>query len=143
MKTKNASARGVKIGRHYIPPGAVVAIPDDLLFKKRQQRLKADKVLEFPVKEEAAKEEEAPKKVVLEVSTDVANPEIEVEVEEGDELTELTHIGKAREKILSANGIDRFLQLVDLGAQGLKDMLDVDLVQAKEIVDAARDKLNG
>jgi hypothetical protein len=51
MKVKNAGKKGIDIGRTHLAPGQVVDVQDDLLFKPRQQRLKNEGVLVFPLVE--------------------------------------------------------------------------------------------
>ena len=75
MNVKNASKVPIEIGHTSIAPGQVASIDDTLLYQPRVQKLRADGDLVFPfiadVPVAPPVEPPAPKKVVLEIHTDV------------------------------------------------------------------------
>lgn len=58
-----------------------------------------------------------------------------------DGLTDLIHVGTGRARKLNAEGVNTFQDVINLGAEELGNLLQIDQVMAEAIVEAAKSKL--
>ena len=87
----------------------------------------------------ASKEPEETPQPPAEEPVEVEVPPEELAAAEPDDLTELPGIGGGRAKKLAEAGVTTFAGVVELGAQGLMDLLGLNEEAAAEIIAAAQE----
>jgi hypothetical protein len=157
-KVRNDTSRAVPLCRWRILPDNRVInplgeikdeLPADIAYGPQAKRLADQKIIAIEgyvvegqemLYADKPKAKEEPKPAEKAKAPVAAAPKAVVPPPPSD-LTDLIHIGTGRARKLNAEGVKTFQDVVDLGAEELDSMLQIDKAMAEAVVEDAKSKL--